>query len=174
MTTLDWALTYARRGWQVIPLHSIENGHCSCSRKDKCESPGKHPRTINGLSDGSTEETTIRAWWQRFPTSNIGIVTGAVSGIIVLDIDPRHYGDDALQELEERNGPLPRTVEVVTGSGGRHIYFRHPGIRIPCSSGQIGEGIDVRGDGGYVVAPPSLHISGREYAWEGSSEPEWN
>lgn len=90
--------------------------------------------------------------------------------MVVLDIDPRHGGDDALAELEARHGKLPDTPRVLTGGGGSHIYFRHPGkISIPNSVSKIAPGIDVRGDGGYVIAPPSVHPNGNRYLWEVSA-----
>jgi putative DNA primase/helicase len=82
----------------------------------------------------------------------------------VLDIDPRHDGDETLAQLEKEHGDLPLTWRFLTGGGGEHILFRHPGGIVPNSAGKIGEGIDVRGDGGYIVAPPSQHILGRPYA----------
>jgi hypothetical protein len=161
------ALAYAHRGLAVIPLHSITSaaGKCSCG-KLKCSSPGKHPLTEHGLRDASKDEKQITEWWTRWPAANIGIATGAVSGIVVLDIDPRHGGNESLGDLQLANGPLPKTPIVITGSGGKHLYFRHPGGHVPNSSGAIGPGIDVRGDGGYVVAPPSNHVSGNSYAWQ--------
>jgi Bifunctional DNA primase/polymerase, N-terminal/Primase C terminal 1 (PriCT-1) len=93
--------------------------------------------------------------------------------VIVVDIDPRHEGNETLAERERDNGPLPDTWETLTGGGGRHLWFRHPGIaRIPNSAGVIGPGIDVRGDGGFVVAPPSIHESGRRYAWDVDHHPD--
>jgi hypothetical protein len=90
-----------------------------------------------------------------------------------LDIDPRHGGDESLAQLEHRQGKFPDTVESITGGGGRHIFFTYPGgkHRIRNATALAGmPGLDVRGDGGYVVAPPSLHISGGRYEWEASSE----
>jgi hypothetical protein len=102
----------------------------------------------------------------RQPDANLGIATGAESGIVVLDIDPPKDGDNNLEELVTRYGQLPETPQVLTGNGWQ-FYFRYPaGREIPSSSGAIAPGIDVRGRGGYVVAPPSVHISGRRYAWE--------
>ena len=97
--------------------------------------------------------------------ANIGIVTGIVSRLVVLDIDPRHDGDDALILLQRKHGPLPHTVEALTGGGGRHVYFLHPGKPMHNKVGLVA-GIDLRADGGLVVAPPSVHPSGRFYAWE--------
>ena len=163
------ALGYADRGWSVIPLHTVRDGRCSCG-KAKCDSPGKHPHTTHGLKDASTDEQIIRRWWKRWPDANVGVVTGGCSGIVAIDIDPRHGGEDSLADLERDHGELPETVEALTGGGGRHVIFAHPGngLVIPNSSGKLGPGIDVRGDGGYIVVPPSLHASGTRYAWEQS------
>jgi len=148
MTPLPMALAYAGRGWPVLPLR------------------GKVPLVAHGVHDATTDPTTIAAWWRRWPDADAGIATGAVSGIIVLDVDPRHGGDDTLHDVERARGPLPDTPRVLTGGGGTHIYLAHPGGTVACSAGALGPGLDVRGDGGYVVAPSSLHASGRPYTWE--------
>ena len=158
---------YGQEGYPVFPLHSAERGRCSCGSAT-CEAPGKHPRIMRWPESATTAPALIRAWWRRWPEANIGLVTGAPSGLVVLDIDPRHGGQVSLEELESRLGPLPATPEVETGGGGRHLYFRHPGSHVPNSAGILGPGLDVRGDGGYIVAPPSIHASGRTYVWEGS------
>ena len=90
----------------------------------------------------------------------------------MLDIDTKSGGAESLDDLEMLNGRLPHTIEVITGSGGRHVYFKHPGIDLRNSAGRVGAGLDIRGDGGYVVAPPSLHPSGNNYCWEISSHPD--
>jgi hypothetical protein len=165
ISMLEAALAYAKRGWPVFPCHSIVNGKCTCGKPD-CSSPGKHPRTKNGFKDATTDEATIREWWRKWPNANIGIATGSESGLFVLDIDPEHGGEQSLQQLKDKYGPLPETARVRTGSGGWHYYFRYPaGLRLPNSSSKLGPGIDTRGDGGYVIAPPSLHVSGRRYEW---------
>ncbi len=112
----------------------------------------------------------MHAWFDRWPYANIGIVTGMVSRLVVLDIDPRHDGVDTLVQLEREHGPLPHSVEALTGGGGRHVYFLHPGEAMRNKVG-LAAGIDLRGDGGLVVAPPSIHPSGRSYAWEVSHHP---
>lgn len=109
-------------------------------------------------------EKTLRRWFRRSPDYNVAIVTGALSGLVVLDVDPRHGGDKSLKKLEREHGPLPRTLESVTGGGGRHYYFSHPGGEVRNRTG-IEPGIDLRGDGGCIVAPPSLHPSGKRYRW---------
>jgi hypothetical protein len=107
------ARIYSERfGIQVIPLKPC----------------GKTPITSNGLKDGSTESETLAAWWTQTPQANIGGVTGAVSGLFVLDIDPRHGGDESLRLLEGEHGPLPSTWMALTGGGGQHYFFRHPGF----------------------------------------------
>ncbi len=168
-SVLDAALRYAALGLAVLPLHRpVErNGRrmCSCGKAD-CKSPAKHPvgkLASRGLLDASRDPTVITSWFER-ASWNIGIATGKPSGIIVLDIDPRHGGDDAVTKLEAEHGPLPPTWRFLTGGGGEHILFRHPGVAVKNSAGIVGPGIDVRTDGGYIVAPPSLHIGGRPYA----------
>jgi hypothetical protein len=106
----------------------------------------------------------IRGWFQRWPGANLAVVTGAISNIVVIDIDARHGGEAALQLLEDDAGPIPSTLEATTGGGGRHLYFAHPGRPLRNRAG-LRPGIDLRGDGGLVVAPPSLHPSGQRYAW---------
>lgn len=155
---------YAARGWPVFPLHAVQDGRCTCGKAD-CQSPGKHPRPPRGLLDASTDADTIRQWWAKWPDANVGIVTGAASGLFVLDVDPGHGGDTSLADLLAVHGPLPETVESLTGGGGRHIFFKHPGGTIRNSAGKLGPGLDVRGDGGYIVAPPSVHVSGGCYQW---------
>jgi putative DNA primase/helicase len=166
------ALAYPKLGWRVFPVHSWDATRCSCG-KLRCESPAKHPRTKHGLKEATTDEKTIRAWWKKWPDANIGIATGTGSGIFVIDVDSRAGGHESIAELERRHGKLPATVESVTGSLGRHIVFAHPkgGVHIRTIVG-LALGIDVRGDGGYIVAPPSNHASGREYTWELSSRPD--
>lgn len=167
---LTCALQYAQRGWLVLPLHTPEkDGQCSCG-KNACSSVGKHPRTQNGMKDATTNIGTIRYWWQKWPYANVGIATGLKPGIVVIDIDYNHGGDDSLAGLLRTHGPLPETWESLTGGGGRHIFFKHPGGVVKNKVG-LAPGIDVRGDGGYIVAPPSVHASGRTYTWELSATP---
>ena len=157
---LDAALDYASRGWAVLPLHRPSaHGGCSCGRAD-CDSRGKHPRTAHGVTDATTDEATIREWWARDPSANVGIATGARSGIAVLDIDPRNGGNEALEELERQHGRLPDTARVETSGGGYHLYFSTEG---PVPNRVLASGVDFKGDGGYVVAPPSRHASGDVY-----------
>jgi hypothetical protein len=171
---VEVALRYAAHGWPVVPLHAPAASGCTC-RSDGCGSPGKHPRTTRGLHDASTDHDRINAWWQRWPSANLGVVTGAASGLLVLDIDLPD-GPSSLDRLEAEHAPLPATCEQRTGSGGRQLLFAHPGHRVNNRT-RIEPGIDVRGDGGYIVVPPSAHASGGRYRWTGrvppATPPDW-
>jgi hypothetical protein len=161
---LEAALTYATVGLRVLPLHSAPGGVCSCG-KPECDDAGKHPRTRNGLTDASADVAVIAEWWRRWPNANVGIRTGPESGIAVLDLDPRHDGIASLEALERKHGRLPQGPQALTGSGGQHRYFSYPTNGVRNSAGALGDGLDVRGDGGYVVAPPSVHANGNQYKW---------
>lgn len=163
------ALEYASRGWPVFPLHAPMGEGCSCGDPG-CEHIGKHPRTKHGFLDGTTDETIIRQWWTQWPDANVGIATGGVSGLVGIDIDPRHGGEESVAGLERQHGSLPGTVQSLTGGGGRHLFFAHPGGHV--KSRTLVPGIDVKADGGYIVTPPSVHASGRQYEWEVSSHPD--
>lgn len=170
MSKYTQAVEYARRGWRVLPLHSIQNGVCTC-RKVACPTPGKHPRILEWASRATTDEAQIQEWWEMWPDSNIGLATGAKSGMVVLDIDAGSGGIETFKHLLEEHGQLPERVLARTGGGGYHLYFSHPGGHWPNTQGSplrpspIGQGIDFRGDGGLVVAPGSTHKSGHEYTW---------
>ena len=115
------------------------------------------------------EPPEIGEWFRRWPDANLAVVTGIVSGLVVLDLDPLHGADASLQQVEEVHGGFAETIEARTGRGGRHIYFAHPGEIIHNRVG-IAPGIDLRGDGGYVVTPPSVHACGEPYRWERSPD----
>ena len=158
---LDAALYYASLGWSVIPLHSInKDGSCSCG-SNACRSKGKHPRTVNGVKDATTNQAMIRAWWSKNPKANVGIAMGKVSGMWCVDVDPRNGGDESILKLQLENDDLPNTRHVITGGGGEHYFFKYDNnIR----NGKLVEGVDIKSDGGYVVAPPSVHASGANYS----------
>lgn len=151
------AIRYAARGWSVVPV----------------EPGGKRPIVPwLELQRRRASSREIEDWFAQRPDANVGIVTGAVSGLVVLDVDAGRGGGESVEVWTRSNGPLPATVEALTGGGGRHLYFRHPGVATANRVG-LAMGIDLRGDGGCVVAPPSLHASGRRYAWlEGRSPDE--
>lgn len=166
---LPAALEYARRGWQVFPVHGIHNARCTCGRGD-CSSPGKHPLVGRGVRDATTEEGAIRVWWKHWRLANVAIATGSASGVIVIDVDVPE-GERSLELLEDMGPGLLTTLSAITGSGGRHLYFRAPEHQLGNAVGTLPgvdrelPGIDLRAEGGYVLAPPSLHISGGRYTW---------
>jgi len=165
--TLVAALDYAKRGWRVIPLYYIKHGVCSCPKGKDCRTPAKHPSIDNWVEAGTTDAATIRQWWQRTPQANVGICTGVKSGIVVLDIDPRHGGNTNLEELIQTYEVLPETPMVLTGGGGQHYYFACSEALPAC---QLAPGIDFQSERRMVVAPPSVHASGRTYLFELSAD----
>jgi putative DNA primase/helicase len=155
---VDHAIQYTRLGWHVFPVNQ-----------------SKKPLTTNGFKDATKDEATIRRWWNQFPDANIGVATGAKSGIVVLDVDAAKEGaEDRLQQIIAEKGSFNQAVVSRTGGGGYHVFFKHPngGRKVPNAQALFGfVGIDVRGDGGYVVLPPSQHASGSEYAWVAGQSP---
>jgi hypothetical protein len=123
----------------------------------------KAPGHGERLQVGNARSRADTKWWSLGFDFNIGIATGAASNVFVIDVDSID-AENELHKLEAELGLLPVTIEAITGKG-RHLYFRHPGKTIRCTVGEIAAGIDSRGDGGYVLAPPSLHPSGRPYCW---------
>lgn len=135
---------------------------------------GKVPATPHGCKDATTDSAQIAEWWGGGSTYNVAIATG--SGLVVLDVDADHdagkYGDETLADLERQYGPLPETWMCLTGGGGVHYYFRCNDPALTVAAG-FAPGLDYRGAGGYVIAPPSIHpTTGRAYEWEASSTPK--
>jgi hypothetical protein len=150
------ALAYLALGWSVIPI----------------EPRGKRPLFAwLEFQSRHPSRAEVAGWFRQRPDANVGIVTGALSGLVVLDVDVRHGGDRSLSELELAHGPLPTTVEALTGGGGRHLYFMHPRGVVHNRVGVV-PGVDLRGDGGCVVAPPSVHPTGTRYTWAPARSPE--
>lgn len=149
-TMLDAALSYARLGLAVFPL--VEGA--------------KNPATAKGFKNASTDEKTVRTWWMRNPNYNIGIACGNGTMVIDLDVDEAkdEDGTATLRKWEDDNGKLPETATAVTGRGGLHMLYRIDGEARCSANPKLG--VDVRGDGGYIVAPPSIHPNGTQYAWE--------
>jgi len=144
MTFLEAALEFAAKRWPVFPVRAR----------------GKTPLTRNGLKDASTDQKIIREWWTKWPSANIGVPT---QNFVVADIDGAN-GEASLRALEAEFGPLPSTLQSSTGKG-RHFWFAANGTAIRNSAGKLGDGIDIRGIGGYAVVPPSVHESGKRYQW---------
>jgi hypothetical protein len=156
MKLLDAALDYARRGWPVFP----------------CNPATKRPYTKHGFKDAACDEEQIRRWWKQWPHAMIGVPTGTTIGAFALDPDrPEKLGEPdgeaALQELERQYGKLPPTHTHITPGGRRHLLFAIPeGLQVTNSKGSLPPGIDVRGDGGYIIVPPSMRQDSRAYEIE--------
>jgi hypothetical protein len=185
MNALENALGYAAAGWPVFPIWWTDAaGQCACGKAPTGEhSLGKHPIAAlapRGCNSATIDPSTIKAWWLRYPAANIGVATGGRARLLVVDVDPEHGGEASFAQLEQEHGAFPVTVESVTPGGGRHLYLSVPdGRPLPTiSGGKLGPGIDTRGQGGYVLAPPSANF-GRPYAWsvdsgEGiATAPDW-
>jgi hypothetical protein len=156
---LQSAVRYAIRGIPVLPLHGVVSGKCTCGVG--CGSPGKHPRIQDWASRSSTDPALVSEWWRRWPGSNVGIPTGAPSGLVVLDFDGA-----AGQKLAHQYGVTADDAVPLSLTGtGMHAFYRWPGVPTRSSVKAI-PGLDVRADKALVVLPPSLHVLGRPYAWE--------
>jgi hypothetical protein len=166
---LECALFYAQKmGWPVVPLFEIRDGCCTCRLGKKCgRSSGKHPRTQHGLNDATTDENQIREWWDKWRNANIGVRTGRISGIIVIDVDPRNGANETSKVRRQELGPLPRTLKASSGGGRKHYVFQHPDfeVRSDNQGTLLGPGLDVLSNGHLFVAPESNHLSGKEYRW---------
>lgn len=174
---------YLQLGWKLLPLHHArEDGSCTCghtldaNRLCECGDPkckakhgsgsiGKHPRLNNWPAQASGDPTVVAEWKRRWPGCNLGIATGAASGIVVIDVDPKNGGHETLRQLSLEHGRLPATPMQRTPSGGWHLVFRAPGLLV--SNAPLGRGVDIRGDGGQIVAAPSRTPSGT-YSWQRS------
>lgn len=151
---LEAARRYAGLGLHVIPLS------------------GKIPIFDNWYDAATRDESTIAKWWAQNPASNVGIATGIKSNVFVVDIDPRHRGDETYDSLVHKYGKQPPTCEVITGTNGRHLYYRMPNFDVRNAAGLF-PGIDIRGTGGQVVGPPSIHPDTKQpYYWDGMKEIE--
>ena len=148
---LGFALSYAAKGWRVFP----------------CKPKAKEPMTANGFKDATTDEAQIRKWWTSAPTANIGIATG--DSLLVLDMDIRHGGGDSLATWALKGYTLPSGPVARTGGGGQHFYLSAEDVS--CFTA-VAPGIDLKGDGGYVVAPPSIHPNGKPYEWLPDAGPQ--
>lgn len=161
---LPVALDYVARGWTVVPLHRIDNNLCTCGNIDlehTRRQGGKHPIHANWQMGSLRDAGSVAAYWGANPRANVGVATGRASGFWALDVDPDNGGDVALRGLVESNGPLPLTRKHQTGSGGYHLLWRMPADFEPTNSrGRLPAGLDVRGTGGQIVAPPSVSGKG--------------
>lgn len=174
---VTWARNYASMGWPVFPLHSPQKQPrqiCDCPDRPsndpkqdrpggpRCPRPAKHPRTLHGLSDATCDPQQIDRWWRQWPRANVGVAVP--SDFVVVDIDDAQV----LLELADRGWKIPDTPTVSTARGWHHWFAANAVIR---PGSHFLDGLDMRGPGGYVVAPPSLHASGVVYSWEAGKSP---
>lgn len=168
MVALADALSLASRGWRLLPVHPIAfDGSCGCG--GDCAAAGKHPRLPAWQKHASADPADVREWWNR-GDAGVGVATGAESGVVVIDLDPRHGGDVSFADLLRERGERIETLRVATGGGGYHLYFKAPEQRIGNRAGVL-PGVDVRGEGGFVVGPGSPHASGTNYRIDRDIEP---
>lgn len=189
---LDLALRYALEGrWPILPVYNAIGGVCTCPLAEKCGSPAKHPIGVlvrNGGNGATTDEATIRRWWSLRPLANVAIAMGSASGMLALDVDAGTPGAERIAEMIATHGPLD-TLTARTGGGGTHYLFRFDsalrarlaaeGREIANRAGIMERGIDVRAERmvkgklhrGYILAAPSVHVSGGEYQWINADTP---
>lgn len=151
-------------GLRVFPLHDVVQGHCSCELASQCPPAraGKHPRIEDWQREASKGKLKIRKWWERWPDANIGIPTGRINNFFVIDIDPQNGGWIAYQDCLA--GHIPPTYSPTTGSEGQHLWFKYPEGEDLTNKNKFPRGLDVRANGGFVVAAPSVSLKGN-YAW---------
>ena len=150
MSMLELALGYAKQNVRVFP----------------CIPTNKRPYVKGGFKSASKDPEIIKTWWEQSPTAMVGIPTGDPTGIFVLDVDEHGEvsGNKSLTELETKHGNLPETLEALTPGGGRHLYFKNISS-LKNSASKVGKGLDIRANGGYIIAPGSINSDGKEYRW---------
>ena len=165
---LERAIKYAKAGFPVMPLCYPKDGECGCGRNHQGKNIGKVPLTEHGLTDATIDLQRVKEYWEYYPLANIGVAIP--DGYFVLDIDGIE-GYESLGVLQTNTGALPETLQVTTGSGGSHFWYKtkRPIRNTTKLAGYAG--LDIRGVGGYVVSPPSIHKCGLLYAlspvWSG-------
>lgn len=161
MSALESALDYAAAGFPVLPLYWPTGDSCACGKAD-CPSKAKHPiwRVVpNGKTNATTDPDVITRWFSRYRDANVGVCP--TEGFVVIDLDHRNGGGESLATLIAENIDWPDTLTARTGSGGAHFWFTAPRVSV----GRVADGLDVKFHTGYVVAPPSRHVSGGTYEW---------
>ena len=169
---LIWALWYGEMGLPIFPAHTVTPQGCSCWEKDACTKPGKHPRDNGWQAAATADPAQIERWWtsRRYRASNIALATGR--GGWILDEDPAKGGTLSLEALIDQHGPLPPTPVAHTGGYGRHYWLEMPVTSIIGNRTNVLPGLDTRGAGGLIILPPSRHVTGRPYAWDGEHDLE--
>lgn len=180
--TLPFPISYyAEQGWKLIPCHGVAATGCLCGKSHQGSSDaGKHPALLDWPSRATSEKEQLLKWFGNGSLNNVGVVCRQ-SGLVVIDVDPRNGGDESFLQLESLlGGAIPTTVTALTGQylvkgknvRGRHFYFKtDPNINFIKDFSRLGlKGIDIKSNG-YVMLPPSSHISGLKYEWEEGLSP---
>jgi len=154
--TVEAATRLVEKGFSLIPLH---RPYARVLGSYLAKKNGKYPLTMMSFLGTSLGHKTPTSTFAKHPDANIGILTGRPYGVVIIDVDFPQGGESSMQALD-----LPGTLTAVTGNG-LHLYYRHPGGRIPTCSGRLAPGIDVKGEHSFATAPPSLHASGHRYRW---------
>lgn len=166
-TPLELAQHYVGQGWPVFPCRSHAEEHVDQATGEIVTLGEKTPLTPNGFKGATRFPRIIERWWSDWPDAAVGLPTGEKTGFFALDIDNKPGGAngfDWLAEMEAEHGPLPDTARVTSPNGGLHIYFKYVvGTR---NRGALGAGVDIRSEGGYVLAAGSTMANGRSYKWE--------
>lgn len=132
----------------------------------------KYPMFKGWPDQATSDPEIVSRWWKQNPDSNIGLACGHRAGIFVIDVDPKNGGDETYEHLVSKHGRLPDTWQQITGGGGFQQFYRYPNFHVHNAAG-LWPGVDIRGEHGYVVMPPSIHpTTGREYAWDGLDDIE--
>lgn len=157
------ALWYVRQGFAVFPLWWPNGGACACPKGAACSSPAKHPMTATGFHDASADEEQVKAWWSKWPTANIGLPTGHDFDVVDIDGAAQEWTEfTAANKMPEHHG----VAMSGRAAGGFHYYCRPGGQKtVPSGKNGLPKGVEIKGHGGYVVAPPSMHVSGTAYRW---------
>ncbi len=170
-TAFESARDFAEHGLPVLPLHTVADGRCSCRKGAACDSPGKHPRTANGLKDASADERVLLTWNDKWPDANWALACG--THVSAIDIDSKAGADpsEILADYDLLDRPIVWTGETLEGDlagvRGAHVYCA-PGTR----TGKTGAaGVEIRGDRAYVLLPGSRHASGVAYEWRNGARP---
>lgn len=160
---------YLDLGWKVFPCHTIVNGFCTCNKRERCEHPGKHPRTRNGVKDASDNRDLVKNWYDMWPGQiNWALATGIESNVFVVDVDLRQQGRESFEKFvaDKLHNKLPKTLTAITGGGGTHYYFTYPKNTDFTNRNNWLPGVDIKTTGGYTILSPGRHISGSSYRWQ--------
>ena len=168
---VESALSMLSYGFSLIPVHKPTKDGCTCNRPN-CSSRGKHPIPTAWEKVTTKQAEGVKAWWRAFKEPNAGVVCGRASGVVCLDIDPRHGGMDTIDDLQVEHGRLHDTATVETGSKGLHLYFKAPEQLLRNGTNVGGQGLDFRAEAGFVVSPGSVHASGETYDWFDGQTPD--